>query len=714
MSSSARPRIAILAAVSLLLCGPSAILAVAGPASVVSVGCRASALVDAITNAERSPGADSIRLKAGCTYTLTRGSFDGGVGPNGLPFIRTPITIDGNGATIARAAGAPPFRLFQVNRGGVLTLEHVTLRGGRAGPAEAPGENGQSGGAILVIGGTLDATRVAFTGNTAGSGGNARGTIVNGGKGGSGGAIATQSNGRLSMSGASFVGNAAGRGGRSTLAGGRGGDGGEGGAISIANGKGSVQVVGSSFSSNAAGGGGPGVAAGGGGGRGGAVFTEGVLSVAESMFTSNRAGSAASGWPEGGGFGTGGAISAWEAGLTVTNSTFTGNAALSGGAIWSIYGEHPRRITLVAGSTFSGNTSASTGGGIILLGGTLTVTNSTFTGNRAGAGGSSGGGAIFINSGTADVTNTTVSGNTASGGGGGLFAGGATTLRNTIVAGNTTTGTGVSSPDNCDAAPESTVVDGGGNLRWPADDPSCVGGFGDPKLLPLDDNGGTTRTMAPGPGSAVIDTASDATCAASAGPAGRGAGARDQRGVARPKGTHCDVGAVEFAPLHHLALAPDPATIDAGGSSAYAAEGRSASNEDLGDATPETTFSISPDGSCAGNTCTAIVPGHHTVTGTFGAAVGTAALQVKLTQTITFGVITNKTLAQSPLTIAATASSGLQVRFSTTTSSVCRTTGAHGATLALLRPGMCIVKANQAGNATYEPAETVTRSFRVR
>ncbi|MGE0324160.1 MAG: choice-of-anchor Q domain-containing protein [Polyangiaceae bacterium] len=56
----------------------------------------------------------------------------------------------------------------------------------------------------------------------------------------------------------------------------------------------------------------------------------------------------------------------------------------------------------------------------------------------------------------------------------------------------------------------------------------------DPMLGPLQDNGGPTLTMAPLQGSPVLDGANDAYCEAA-----------DQRGLARPSGDHCDIGAVE-------------------------------------------------------------------------------------------------------------------------------------------------------------------------
>ena len=56
----------------------------------------------------------------------------------------------------------------------------------------------------------------------------------------------------------------------------------------------------------------------------------------------------------------------------------------------------------------------------------------------------------------------------------------------------------------------------------------------DPKLDALADNGGATQTMALGAGSPAIDTGKNTGCPAT-----------DQRGVARPVGTGCDIGAYE-------------------------------------------------------------------------------------------------------------------------------------------------------------------------
>jgi hypothetical protein len=85
----------------------------------------------------------------------------------------------------------------------------------------------------------------------------------------------------------------------------------------------------------------------------------------------------------------------------------------------------------------------------------------------------------------------------------------------------------------------------------------------------------------------------------------------------------------------------------------------------------------------------------------------------KANQTVTFTALANKTLTQSPLTVKATASSGLPVSFTTTTPSACTSGGTNGATITLVATGTCSVQANQTGNATYNPAPAVTRSFRV-
>jgi len=72
-------------------------------------------------------------------------------------------------------------------------------------------------------------------------------------------------------------------------------------------------------------------------------------------------------------------------------------------------------------------------------------------------------------------------------------------------------------------------TDGGGNLD------------ADPELGALLDNGGFTPTLLPDAGSIAIDAGDDAACGAAP------VSGTDQRGVHRPQGAHCDIGAVEAA-----------------------------------------------------------------------------------------------------------------------------------------------------------------------
>jgi hypothetical protein len=105
---------------------------------------------------------------------------------------------------------------------------------------------------------------------------------------------------------------------------------------------------------------------------------------------------------------------------------------------------------------------------------------------------------------------------------------------------------------------------------------------------------------------------------------------------------------VTAAALDHLTLAPASATIASGGSQAYTAEGRDQYDNSLGDVTASTIFSIAPDGSCSGATCTASVAGAHTVTGNDGGKTGTAFLQVNVG-----GVLDHIVISPSSATISA-------------------------------------------------------------
>ena len=79
-----------------------------------------------------------------------------------------------------------------------------------------------------------------------------------------------------------------------------------------------------------------------------------------------------------------------------------------------------------------------------------------------------------------------------------------------------------------------------------------------------------------------------------------------------------------------ITLSPSSSTVLAGATQTYTATATDQFGNPLGDVTAQTTFSISPNGSCTANTCSATVAGAHTVTGTNGSATGQATLTVKV------------------------------------------------------------------------------------
>src|SRR6202022_778427 len=86
---------------------------------------------------------------------------------------------------------------------------------------------------------------------------------------------------------------------------------------------------------------------------------------------------------------------------------------------------------------------------------------------------------------------------------------------------------------------------------------------------------------------------------------------------------------VTAAALDHLVLSPASATITAGGSQTYTAQGQDAFNNSLGDVTGSTTFSLDDvSGSCTGASCTETKAGSHTVTGTDSGKIGMTTLTV--------------------------------------------------------------------------------------
>ena len=136
-----------------------------------------------------------------------------------------------------------------------------------------------------------------------------------------------------------------------------------------------------------------------------------------------------------------GALDNWAGGtVTVTDDTFTGNSAPYGGAIGNEWGS-----VAVSNSTFSNNTASTGDGGAIVnynpndgFSNSLSVVGSTISGNTA----VNGGGIANGGPDTLSLTNDTITGNSVTGAGGGLYDNGTTTLTNVTVSGNNSGGGG--------------------------------------------------------------------------------------------------------------------------------------------------------------------------------------------------------------------------------------------------------------------------------
>ena len=242
--------------------------------------------------------------------------------------------------------------------------------------------------------------------------------------------------------------------------------------------------------------------------------------------------------------------------LTITSDTVSGNttndtASPAGGLGGGI--NNAGTLTIIQ-STVSGNNisrgrmQASAAGGGIYNTGSLTVTNSTINGNQAQdrwPAGVSYGGGIADENGTVIINNSTISQNvttyitpfgTVPGFGGGIYNSGPgprATFQNSILGSN--------SGGNC----YGPVTSHGYNL---SQDATChFNGSGDmnnidPRLGPLNYNGGPTQTEALPPGSPAIDAGNPSGCT-------DGSGHRlttDQRGLPRPGLGACDIGAYEL------------------------------------------------------------------------------------------------------------------------------------------------------------------------
>jgi hypothetical protein len=82
----------------------------------------------------------------------------------------------------------------------------------------------------------------------------------------------------------------------------------------------------------------------------------------------------------------------------------------------------------------------------------------------------------------------------------------------------------------------------------------------------------------------------------------------------------------------------------------------------------------------------------------------------RATQAVTFNALPDRDLSTGTFSVSATADSGLAVSFAASPAGVCTVSGS---TVSLVTGGTCTVTASQAGDASYEPAADVSRSFLV-
>ncbi len=296
--------------------------------------------------------------------------------------------------------------------------------------------------------------------------------------------------------------------------------------------------------------------------NGGAIRSTGVVIVDRATFSANTA------------TGTGGAIAA--ASVSLTDSIVSSNIATGNGGGIDATGA----IDLIR-TTVSANAGARGGG--VHAGGAFSATASTLDNNVASV---TGGG---VHASSATVTNSTIAANTVTGGGasgGGLYATGSVSLTFATIGTNAAAaGANVAGPGtltafataigafNPGSGGSSCAMGATVSTGYDLDQSTSCGfgaGLGDaagvaPLFAPLAANGATTRTMAPVVGSAATDRV----------PAGTpGCAGTDQRGVPRPLGVGCDVGAFE--------VVPDPLTVTTTADTVSAADGLLSLREAVG------------------------------------------------------------------------------------------------------------------------------------
>lgn len=504
------------------------------------VTAAAVCVTDPVVTSTEDSGAGALRQAIADACDGSTVTFDlPGTGAHiitlttGELLINKSLVIEGPGTgllTVQRsaAAGTPEFRIVHIAAGPYdVVVKRVTLSGGSSGDDLAFG----GGGLLNQSSGTVDILESAIRGSVA--------------RGLGGGIQNAPGAGVLNVTTSSITGNTVNANPVTEEAGFGGG---------IAN-QGQLNVTTSTISGNTV----NGTIFLNGGGSG--VFNLGQLTITDTIIRSNT-GTRTPGALGGGGAGVfnagtgtlttstvtenvydnlgGGIYNA--ATFTIERSTIHGNTGAAGGGLYGAQG-----TLFVKKSTISGN-SAHGGGGIGIDSGTVIVENSTISGNFASA---AGGGVDTSISQSTSIVNSTITNNTAGSGGGGIF-GAVATLGNSIVANNT-----ASFSRDIHA---NLIMSLDYNLIGQAPSGETFTGYFiagatahnihevDPKLGPLADNGGPTRTHALLSGSPAIDKGKNFTTEAT-----------DQRGSPRPVdlaaspnaggGDGSDIGALELGKL---------------------------------------------------------------------------------------------------------------------------------------------------------------------